>query len=466
MDTLAHDLKHALRALGLDWRVLVFTSLLSVVTGLLVGIAPALASSRPDLPAVMKDAGGPASGGGRRQTKTLSLLVTLEVALAVVLMIGAGLLIRTSIELNSVELGFSIDNVLTLRGALPEQRSTATVAQTIEAVSARLRAIPGVEVAAPSLGLPLQDRAGGPFDIVERPNAGLPTGNAILVPTTGDYFQALRIPLLVGRSFEGSDVQAAPPVAVINQAMADRYWSDGSNPLEDRVRFGTGIPDAAEEPVRQIVGIVGNIRQDGIVSDPAPTMYVPYAQLSDELNSAFPPTLDWIVRTSIEPAALSAVVHNALREETRQQVTDIRVMRDTWLLSISRQRLNLWLMTVFGAVALLLGAVGVYGLVAYSVAKRTHEIGIRMAIGAHASAVRNMVVRQGMARVATGVTAGTFAAYFLANVLASTLFGVAPHDLAIFAIVPLLLLIVGSAAVYVPALRATRVDPTTALRCS
>jgi putative ABC transport system permease protein len=449
---------------NLDWRVLVFTSLLSVATGLLVGIAPALASVRTDLTSVIKEASGPASAGGRGQTKTLSLLVTAEVALAVVLMIGAGLLIRTSIALGSVELGFSIDNVLTMRTALQEQRSTATVARTIEAVLTRLRAIPGVESAASSVGLPLQDRAGGPFDIVGRASGGTPTGDAVLVPTTVDYFEALRIPLLVGRSFDASEGQGAAPVAVINQAMADQYWSDGSDPLEDRIRFGTGIPDAADEPARQIIGIVGNIRQDGIVSDPAPAMYIPHAQLSDKLHSAFHPTLDWIVRTNVDPGALSAVLHNALREETRRQVTDIRLMKDTWLLSISRQRLNLWLMTFFGAAALLLGAVGVYGLVAYSVVQRTHEIGIRMAMGAHANAVRNMVVRQGMARVALGVVVGTFAAYFLANLLASILFGVEPHDLPIFVLVPAVLLLVGGAAVSVPALHATRVDPTLALR--
>jgi putative ABC transport system permease protein len=451
---------------GLDWRVLVFTSLLSIATGLLVGIAPALASARTDLISVIKDASGPASAGGRRQAKTLSLLVMIEVALAVVLMIGAGLLIRTSLALNTLELGFSVDNVLTIRTALPDQRSTATVAQTIEAVLTRIRAVPGVEVAASSVGLPLQDRAGGPFDIIGRQAEGVATGTAVFVPTSPDYFHTLRIPLLVGRSFDATDDAAAPPVVMINQAMADRYWSDGSSPLQDRIVFGTGIPDASDEPPRQIVGIVGSIRQDGIVSDPAPAMYIPHTQLSDKLNSAFNPMLDWLVRTSIDPGAVSAVLHNAVREETRQQVTDIRLMKDTWLLSISRQRLNLWLMTLFGAAALFLGALGVYGLVAYSVAQRTHEIGIRMAVGAHANAVKNMVVRQGMVRVALGVAVGTFTAYFLANALASILFGVEPHDPVIFALVPLVLLTVGSAAVYVPALRATRVDPTLALRTS
>jgi putative ABC transport system permease protein len=450
---------------AVDWRVSVFTLVLAIATGLLVGIAPALASSRADLTAVIKDAGGPASAGGRRHAKTLSLLVTIEVALAVVLMIGAGLLIRTSIALSTVELGFSVDNVLTMQSALSEPRSTATVARTIEAVLTRIRAIPGVDVAASSVGSPLQHRAGGPFDIVGRQNEGPATGAAVFVPSSPDYFETLRIPLLVGRTFAASDDQAALPVTVINQAMAEKYWGDGTDPLQDRIQFGAGIRDASDEPARQIIGIVGSIRQDGIMGDSAPAMYVPHAQISDKLNNGFPPALDWIIRTNNDPGAVSALLHKALREETRQQVTDIRLMKDTWLLSISRQRLNLWLMTLFGAAALLLGAIGVYGLVAYSVQQRTHEIGIRLALGAHADAVRSMVVRQGIVRILAGVGVGVFAAYFLAYALASSLFGVEPHDLPIFLIVPLLLLAVGGAAVYVPALRATRIDPTVALRC-
>ena len=449
---------------GLDWRVLIFAFLLSTVTGLLLGIVPALASSRADLTAVIKDSSGPGTAGGRRQSKALSLLVMIEVAVTVVLMTGAGLLIRTSLALGSVELGFSVDNVLTLRTPLAEPRSTAAVARTSEVALERIRSIPGIEVAASSVGLPMQSRVGGPFDIVGRQNPGPATGTGVVVPSSPEYFQALRIPLLVGRSFGERDDGAAPPIVVINQAMADRYWNDGSNPLEDRILIGAGMPDASDEPPRQIIGIVGNVRQDGIVNEPEPAMYLPHAQLSDKLNNALFPTLDWIVRTSIDPMAVSASLQKTLREETRQPVTDIRLIRDTWLLSISRQRLNLWLMTLFGAAALLLGAVGVYGLVAYSVQQRRHEIGIRMAVGARASAVRDMVVRQGMTRVLAGIGAGVVAAYFLVNVLASILFGVEPHDATVFVIVPLALLAVGFAAVCVPALRATRADPTVSLR--
>jgi hypothetical protein len=306
----------------------------------------------------------------------------------------------------------------------------------------------------------------GPFDIVGRENAGPSTGDAVAVPSSPGYFETFEIPLHAGRRFDETDDAGAPAVALINEAMADLYWTDGSDPLRDRIRLGGALPDAADEPARQIIGIVGNVRQLGIMGEPGPAMYFPHAQLSDRLNQAFNRPMAWIVRTHVDPLAVSAVIQQALREETRQPVTDIQLLKDMWLLSTSRQRLNSWLMSIFGGAALLLGAVGIYGLMAYSVQQRRHEIGIRMTVGAHPSTVRNMVIREGMLRVLIGVGGGLVAAYFLANVLASILFGVEPHDLAVFATVPVVLTAVALLAVSVPAYRASRVDPTVALRCS
>jgi predicted lysophospholipase L1 biosynthesis ABC-type transport system permease subunit len=195
-------------------------------------------------------------------------------------------------------------------------------------------------------------------------------------------------------------------------------------------------------------------------------MYFPHAQLSDGLaRGAVLPT-SWLVRTSVPPQSVAAAMQRTLREVTGQPVADSALLGDTWRESIAVQRLNLWLMTLFGGVALLLGALGIYGLVAYSVQQRTHEIGIRMAVGAQPSALRGMVIREGMLRVALGLGLGVVAAYFLANLLASLLFGVEPHDAGVFVAVPLVLGVVGLVAVCVPALRATRVDPTLALRSS
>jgi predicted lysophospholipase L1 biosynthesis ABC-type transport system permease subunit len=224
------------------------------------------------------------------------------------------------------------------------------------------------------------------------------------------------------------------------------------------------IPEAADEPARRIVGIVGNVRNKGILSEPEPAMYFPHAQLSDALGRVAALPTGWLVRTSVPPRSVAAAVQQALREETGQPVVGVQLLADAWLASIAQQRLNLWLMTLFGGAALLLGAVGIYGLVAYSVHERRHEIGIRMAVGARPQTVRNMVIKEGMLRVAAGVVVGLVAAYFLSNLLASLLFRVEAHDLVVFVTVPAVLAAVGLTAVCVPALRATRVDATLALR--
>ena len=453
--------------LGLDWRVLTFTLFVSIAAGLVFGLVPALASARADLIGVMNDATSRATGG-RRQTQAQSLLVTLEVALAVVLVIGAGLLIRTSLAIGAVDLGIAVDNVLTMRavGDRPIQSPANVVARSERALE-RIRAIPGVEAAASSLGLPLGHNLFAPFDIVGRQNAGPFTGAAVVVPASADYLETLGIPLLRGRRFDANDGRGAPAVVVINQAMADLYWADGADPFADRVHLGaTVIPEAAGEPPRQIIGIVGNVRQKGILADAEPTMYFPHAQLSDGFGSIATLPMAWIVRTSVAPRSVAAAVQQTLREELGHGVTDIQLLADTWLETTSQQRLNLWLMTIFGAAALLLGAVGIYGLVAYSVQRRQHEIGIRLAVGARPDAVRNMVISEGMQRVVAGIVIGVGAAYLAANLLAAVLFGVEPHDIAVFVTVPLVLAAVGLAAVFVPAIRATRVDPTRALRSS
>jgi predicted permease len=453
--------------LGLDWRVTAFALIMSIATGLVFGLVPALVSARTDLSAVMKDSTSRAAGG-RRQTKVQTLFVTVEVALAVVLVIGAGLLIRTSLAIGAVDLGIAVDGVLTMRtGAAGSTVPVSAVVAANERALARVRTIPGVEAAASSIGMLLADGLFAPFDIVGRQNAGPSTGAAVAVPSSADYFETLGIPLLRGRRFDTNDDRGAAAVVVINEAMANLYWQAGGDPLNDRIHLGGAVmPDAADEPARQIIGIVGNVRHKGIFAEAEPTMYFPHAQLSDGLGRIAVLPMGWLVRTRVPPRSVAAAVQQALREETGRPVSDVALLEDTWLESISGQRLNLWLMTLFGGAALLLGAVGIYGLVAYSVQHRRHEIGIRMAVGARPSAVRNMVIREGMLRVAGGVALGLVAAYFSANLLASLLFGVEAHDPVVFVTVPLVLAAVGLIAVCVPALRATRLDPTSALRSS
>ena len=362
-------LEGAATTLGLDWRVGAFALGVSESsTVLLFGLVPSLVSTRTNLNAIM-DSASNRSSGDRRRTRILSLLVTIEVSLAVVLVIGAALLIRTSFALNALDLGFSVDNVLTMRTSLsgPRFQSTADLARTADDVLERVRSIPGVEVGALAYGLPLRDNMVLPFDIVGHENAGPATGVSVAVPGSFQYFDALRIPLLAGRRFDERDVRGAPGVVVINQAMADRYWADGSDPMTARIRIASVVPDAVDEPERQVIGIVGNVRQEGFVSDPGPTMYFPMSQVSDRLTKAMTgqAPMAWIVRTAIDPRGVSPLVQKVVREETGQRVTEIGLMKETWTSSISSQRLNMWLMMVFGTVALLLGAVGIYGVMAY-----------------------------------------------------------------------------------------------------
>jgi predicted lysophospholipase L1 biosynthesis ABC-type transport system permease subunit len=255
-------------------------------------------------------------------------------------------------------------------------------------------------------------------------------------------------------------------VVVINEAMARQFWPKG-DPLNDRLIIGRGIMrEFQDEPERQIIGIVGDTRDGGLNSDPNPTMYIPQAQVPDAanaLNVRLTP-IAWVVRTQTEPHSLSSAVQEQLRQATGLPVTDVRSMAEVVSLSTSRERFNMWLMTVFGVSALLLAAIGIYGLMAYSVEQRTQEIGIRLALGAQTTQVKNMVVWQGMRLAILGVVLGVGASFALARFIASFLYGTTARDPLVFVGVPLLLTIVALVAVWIPARRASRVDPIIALR--
>jgi putative ABC transport system permease protein len=280
------------------------------------------------------------------------------------------------------------------------------------------------------------------------------------------YFEVFRIPVKRGRSFTNRDDGRSPAVVVINEAMARQFWAKG-DPLNDRLVIGRGIMrEFKEEPERQIIGVVGDTRDGGLNNEPGPTMYIPQAQVPDAanaLNVRLTP-IAWVVRTQGEPHSLSAVIQEQLRQATGLPVTDVRSMADVVSLSTSRQRFNMWLMTVFGASALLLAAIGIYGLMAYSVEQRTQEIGIRLALGAQAAQVKNMVVFQGMRLALVGVVIGVGAAFGLARFMATFLYGVSASDPLVFTGVPALLSSVTLLAVWLPARRASRVDPIIALR--
>ena len=346
-------------------------------------------------------------------------------------------------------------------------QTTAPVTQIIRQGTERIQAIPGVVEAAAGNGLPLQGAFGMSFDIVGRPKGNAPfTGGAGYYSVSPRYFNAFKIPLLRGRTFTDHDDASAPGVIIINEAMAKQYWPKG-NPLQDRLQKAPGAGPPFAEPPRQIIGVVGDTRDNGPNSDSFPTMYIPLAQMPDgetALNSRVAP-LWWIVRTQSDPHTMATSITSALREATGGlPVAHIRTMDEIDRLAISQQRFNMLLLTVFGASGLLLAAAGIYGLMAFSVEQRTQELAIRIALGAQASQIRNMVLGQGMVLTIVGVVLGIATALWLTRFLASFLYGVKAWDTLAFVLTPLLLGAVALIATWIPARRATKVDPITALR--
>jgi putative ABC transport system permease protein len=452
---------------GVDWRVVAFTVGVALGTGILFGLIPALQSSKTDLTTTLKESSG-RSGTGFRQNKARSILVVTEVALALVLLIGSALLIRTAIALGHVDPGFDASHVLTMRMSLtgPRFLKSEGVAQLVRDGVERLRAVPGVEGASATCCVPLQGGYGLPFKIVGRPSEGPFNGGGGWMTVSPGYFEVFKIPVKQGRSFSDRDDGHAPGVVIINEAMARQFWPK-ADPLNDRLIIGRGIMrEFADEPERQIIGVVADVHDNGLNSDPNPTMYIPQAQLPDlanALNVRLTP-IAWVVRTQGDPHSLSTPIQEQLRQATGLPVTDVRSMGEVVSLSTSRERFNMWLMSVFGASALVLAAIGIYGLMAYSVEQRTQEIGIRLALGAQAAHVKNMVVFQGMRLAIVGVVVGLGAAFWLARLISTFLFGVTARDPLVFAGVPALLALVALVAVWIPARRASKVDPIIALR--
>jgi putative ABC transport system permease protein len=449
-------------AVGIDWRVLVFALGSSVLTGIVFGALPAIQASRVDLAAMQVS--------GPRHNKTRAALVVCEVTLAVILLIGSALLIRTFVALYSVDRGFDAKNVITMRMKMTGAKfqgdrfqKAAVLADSMRDGLERIRALPGVESATATYFIPLQTAIAVNFDIagqafVERPLVGW-------TPVASGYFDVFQIPVTRGRTFNDRDDGAALPVVVISESMAKAYWGD-ADPLGDRIAIGRGRPQFRNEPARQIIGVVGDVRDRQLYYKPQPTMYVPQAQITDAMNAFLVriQPMAWIVRARDQPRALAPAIKEQLRQATALPVMEVRSMDQVVSASTARQRFNMLLMTVFGSAALLLAAVGVYGLMAYSVEQRTREIGIRLALGAEASRVKQRVIFEGMRLALAGVVIGIGAAAELAHFLASFLYGVPARDPSVFIAVPTVLSVVALLAVWAPATRASRIDPLTALR--
>ncbi len=453
---------------GMDWRVLGFALAISIATGILFGLIPALHGSRTTLSDTLKETSS-RSGTGFRHNKSRSILVVSEMALALILLVGSALLIRTSVALGHVNPGYDVNNVLTMRMSLSGSRflTSAGVERMVRDGRDRIQGLPGVEMASATCCVPLEGGYGLPFNIVGRPQGKEPFhGGGGWATVSPGYFEVFKIPVRRGRTFNDRDIAGTPPVVIINEAMANRFWKDG-NPLNDRLVIGRGIMrEFADEPERQIVGVVADSRDGGLNNDPGPKMFIPQAQVPDPVNALnvrITP-MAWVVRTRVTPMSLSAPIQEQLRQASGLPVSDVRAMSDVVSRSTSRQRFNTMLMTVFGVSALLLAAIGIYGLMSYSVQQRTQEIGIRMALGALASDVRNMVVVQGMRLAIVGVVIGVAAALAMARVIAGFLFGVQARDPGVFVGIPVLLSLVALVAVWLPARRASQVAPVIALR--
>jgi len=455
-------------AVGVDWRVLLFTLGVSLATGILFGLFPAFSASRTDLNSTLKESSS-RSGTGFRQSKARSLLVISEVSLALVLLVGSALLIRTFLALRAVAPGFESHNILTLEMSLTGDRfkQTAGVAQLSRAGRDRLNAIPGVEISASTCCLPIEGEFSLPFTIVGRPPVkGNDTPGGGWMSASPGYFGLFKIPILRGRDFAESDTGSAPGVVLINEAMAKQFWPK-ENPVGQQIVIGKEVGPDFVEPARQIIGVVGNTHDNGLGQDPGSMMIVPEAQVTDgmtSLNARIVP-LRWAVRTRGDPHQLAAQIEEQLRLASGGfPVTRLRTMDEVVVRSTARDSFNMLLLTIFGAVALVLAAIGIYGLMAYSVQQRTQEIGIRMALGADRSTIRNLVVWQGMRLALVGMVAGIAAAFGLTRLIASFLFGVKSWDPLVFVTVPIVLAGVALLAVWLPANRAARLDPMQALR--
>jgi predicted permease len=451
-----------------EWRVAGFTVVVSVLTGILFGLYPALQTSKPDLSSTLKESSG-RSGTGLRHNRVRSALVVTEVALALVLLVGAALLIRTFVGLRSVDPGIDPHNVLTLQTALAAgtYSTTSNVDSLTTQVVRRMEALPGVVAATAAIALPIESGIDLPFTIAGKlPARGDFNGDEQWRSVSPHYFQAFRIPLLRGRTFNEGDGANTSRVVIVNEAMARKYWP-GEDPIGQVIVIGKGLGPQFEDPPRQIVGIVGNVRENGLVRDGVGVMYIPQSQVPDGLTALASGVipLSWAIRTVSDPMSLRAALEREVQSVDGQlPISRERTMEQVVAATMARQNFNMVLLTIFAAVALLLAAIGIYGLMSYSVQQRTQEFGIRMALGASRRNVLSLVVRQGMKLAGAGVMLGLMLAYGGTRLLGSLLFGVKPGDPGTFGAVAGTLALVALAAAYLPARRATAVDPAIALR--
>jgi predicted permease len=453
----------------LDPRVAAFTMAVAAFTAILFGLFPALRTSKLDLATALKEGGGRA-GTGHAHNRARSLLVIAETALALVLLAGAALLLRSFAGLRSVDPGFNTHQLLAFETSLAggDYSKTAQLAELVRRAAERLQAVPGVKSAGSTFVLPMSGmNTDLPFNILGRPPAkGDYNGDEQWRSVSPGYFRTLQVPLLRGRGVTERDTGSSAPVVVINEAMAKKYWPK-QEALGQVIVIGKGLGPQFEEGPREIVGIVGNVTEAGLARHGESVMYVPQSQMPNgltELGSGILP-LAWVVRSAGDPLALRAAVEREMRAvDAALPVGHLRTMDEVVSQSLARQNFNTLLLTLFAAIALLLAAIGIYGLISYGVEQRMREIGVRMALGAARGDVLRMIVMQGARLAGIGVALGLAAAFGLTRLLAGLLYGVKAADPLTFAGVALAIGLVAVAASYIPAMRAAAVDPNQALR--
>jgi putative ABC transport system permease protein len=442
----------------MDFRVLAFTLLVSLATGILFGLAPAFSSRHVTHDALKEGGRGGTAGAGSQRLR--GALVVAEVALSLTLLVGAGLLIRSFLRLQEVDTGFRPEGVLTMRISLPEQKY-AKIEQTrtfYRELLDRVRRLPGVDAAGGATGLPLSGAGGsGTTTVDSQAVQGQDASpEADQRPVFAGYFEALGIPLVRGRYFEQRDNEKGAPVAIIDETMAKTYWPNG-DAIGKRIKQGGR---ESNQPWRTIVGVVRHVRYRTLESPSRVEFYWPYDQTSFALGS-----MSLAIHTSSDPRSLAGVVQRQVQALDRDQpVYHIRTMGELMSESMARRRLSMLLLAIFAGVALALAAVGIYGIMSYSVAQRAHEVGIRIALGASSSDVVRMVLGQSLGLTVAGIFVGLLGSLALTNFLSSLLFNVKATDAMTFLIVAVILAVVALVASFVPAYRATTVDPVNALR--
>jgi putative ABC transport system permease protein len=446
------------QTINIDARVLIFTGLVAVLTGIAFGLAPALQASHLNLNDTLKE-GGRDAGGGRKGNRLRGLLVIGEVAVSFVLLIGAGLLINSFFHLRNLEPGFRADHLLTMKVDLSEVKypDRERRAAFFDEVIRRVGALPGVQSAAVAGNLPLTYNGDSMNISVE----GVPDPppdqrpDVIFRAIGPGYFSTMGISIIRGRDFTDQDKADSKNVVVISEKNAQHFWP-GQDPIGRRLRPGSSTSNT---PWREVIGIVKDVRQNDFIAPPKMQMYFTYRQLKDLAPNAL------VIRTSIEPLSLAASARDAIWSVDKDQtVADIDTMEHIVAEAVARQRFSMLLLGLFATLALLLASVGIYGVMTYSVAQRTHEIGIRIALGARRADVLQMTIKQGLRLVGAGMILGLAAAFILTRVLESLLFGISATDPVTFFGISLVLLAVAILASYIPALRATKVDPIIALR--